>query len=182
MIIICEGPDNVGKGTQIIKIKRHLEEQGKLVHVLHYSNIKGDNIEQRSHQYYWEMFDFIKFSIFNNRSLILDRAHGGETVYSPIYRNYSGDYVYELESKFGNTILSNCLLIVFTANPETLIQRDDGLSFTVELMKKQKEIDLFKLFYEKSHIKNKCYIDITGKNPDEVFEEIKCHIQKMLNI
>ena len=173
MVIVCEGPDNVGKGTQISNIKKYLEEKDKLVHVLHYSSIKGNNIEERSKQYYKEMFDLIKFATYNNKNLIFDRAHGGETVYSPIYRNYSGEYVYEIETNFGNKVLQNCILFVFIDNPENLIKREDGLSFSVEFEKKQNEINRFSSFFEKSNIKNKCLINIDQKSPEQVFEIIK---------
>jgi len=140
MVYIFEGLDRTGKGTQIQNLKRYLEEKGQLCHVVHYSNIKGDSIEIRSKQYYQEMFGLIKFATYNNINLILDRAHGGETVYSPIYRNYSGDYVFEIESGFGNRVLQNIRLFVFIDKPENLINREDGESFTIELEKKQDEI------------------------------------------
>ena len=32
-------------------------------------------------------------------NLIFNRSHLGETVYSPLYRGYSGDYVFDIEKK-----------------------------------------------------------------------------------
>ena len=179
MVYMFSGPDRTGKDTQIVNLKKYLEEQGKLVHVLHYSAIKGDNIEARSNMYYHEMFKIIKFAVYNDINLILNRAHDGEVVYGPIYRNYDGKYIYEIEESFGNRVLNQCILFVFTADPSELIKRDDGLSFTTEVEKKKIEIDKFVEFYNDTHIKNKLLINITGKGIDEVFEEIKCHIHKM---
>jgi len=177
MIYIFEGLDNVGKGTQISNLKRYLEERGEVVHVLHYSNIKGNNIEERSRIYYHQMFQLMKFAINNGINLILDRAHGGETVYSPIYRNYSGDYVYEIENNFNSRITSTAKLIVFIDDPNSLIKREDGLSFSVELEKKQNEVDRFTEFYEKSNIKNKFLINIKDKLIEQVWEELKNGLQ-----
>jgi len=177
MVYIFEGVDNVGKGTQIQKLKRHLEEKGELVHILHYSNIKGDNIEERSKQYYYEMFNLIKFATFNKINLILDRAHGGETVYSPIYRNYSGDYIYDIEQNFGNRILQNITLFVFTDDPENLIDREDGQSFSTEFEKKRDEIVKFIDFFEKSKIKNKALINIQDMDIEQVFNKMKEFIE-----
>jgi len=174
MVYIFEGLDRTGKGTQIQNLKRYLEmNKEQSCHVLHYSNIKGNNVEERSKQYYQEMFDLIKFATYNNINLIFDRAHGGETVYSPIYRNYSGDYVYEIEKKFGSRVLQNIKLFVFIDEPENLINREDGESFTIELEKKQDEIKRFVEFFEKSKIKDKALIDIQDMNIEQVFNKIK---------
>jgi thymidylate kinase len=174
MIYIIEGPDNVGKGTQIRNIKKYLEEKDRLVHVMHYSNIKGQNIEKRSQIYYEQMFQLCQFSLLQNFDLILDRAHLGEYVYSPIYRNYSGKYVFDIEKKFD---LDKIILFVFTARSEDLISREDGLSFSIELDKKQHELDFFKKAFELSNIKHKHLIDITNKDIDKVWKEIEVNLK-----
>jgi thymidylate kinase len=170
--IFC-GPDNVGKGTQISNLKRYLEENNRLVHVLHYSNIKGDNVRIRSEAYYNQMFEFCKKANELNTDLILDRAHLGESVYSPLYRNYSGDYVFDLEQKYD---LEQITLFVFYADPETLIKRDDGLSFSTDLEKKKTEIDAFKRAFEMTHISKKFLINITDKSIEEVWDKLKIFI------
>jgi len=176
MVILIEGPDRVGKSTQLDLIKKYLEENGQTIHVLHYSSIKGDNVKEKSERHYTEMFNLIKFATYNNLNLAMDRAHGGETVYSSIYRNYIGDYVYEIEERFGRRVLNNIKLYVFVADPQDLISRDDGKSFSVELEKKTDEINRFKEFYEKSNIKHKTLINITGKTIEQVFDEVKHHL------
>jgi len=177
MIYIFEGPDNVGKTTQINKLKKYLEiEKSQLVHILHYSNIKGNDIFERSNHYYNQMFGLMKFAANNNINLIFDRAHGGETVYSPIYRNYSGDYVYEIEQNYNSKITANAKLFVFIDEPENLINREDGKSFSTEYEKKADEINRFGEFYNKSNIKNKYLININGLDIDQVWEKIKNEI------
>jgi thymidylate kinase len=166
-------PDNVGKGTQIANLKRYLEENNHLVHVLHYSNIKGDNIRIRSEAYYNQMFEFCKKANEINTDLILDRAHLGESVYSPIYRNYSGDYVFDLEKKYD---LEKIILFVFYADPEILIERDDGLSFSIDLEKKKNEIDAFQKAFELTNIHKKVLINITNKTKEDVWNKIKGYI------
>ena len=169
--------DRVGKGTQIAKLKRYLEEKGQLVHVIHYSNIKGDDIRNRSEQYYHQMFDTIKFATLNNLTLILDRAHGGETVYSPVYRGYEGDYVYYLEQRFGKRILDNVTMFVFTDEAENLIERDDGLSFSTDLEKKKDEIKRFVEFFQRSNIENKFLVNINGRDENVIWDFIKSVIE-----
>jgi thymidylate kinase len=171
-IYIFEGPDNSSKGTQISNLKKYLEEKGELVHVLHYSNIKGENIEKRSKTYYEQMFQICNEANRKGINLILDRAHIGETVYSPIYRNYDGNFVFVIEKKYV-TNNPNYNLLVFIASPETLITRDDGLSFTIQLDKKTDEINKFKEALIKSHIEKKNLIDITNKSIEEVWQEVK---------
>jgi len=171
------GPDRTGKTTQIKNLKKYLEEKGELAHVLHYSNIKGNNIRERSEEYYKQMFKLIKCATNNQINLIFDRCHDGEAVYGPIYRDYSGDFVYEIESAFGNKILQNIILFVFIDNPERLIGREDGESFTVELEKKKNEINKFIEFHDQSKIKNKKLINIVEYSPEQVFEEMKNYLE-----
>ena len=101
MVIIAEGIDNSGKGTQIQKIKEEFEKRGISVHILHYSNIKAfgnDNkkIREASYKQFRDMFKLINYAAGeDSMALICDRAHLGECVYSPIYRDYSGDFVFE---------------------------------------------------------------------------------------
>ena len=166
MIVICEGLDRVGKSTQIQRIKRYYEEKNRLFHILHYSNIKGPNIEERSKIYYKEMFELIKYA-HDKINLILDRAHIGEVVYSPLYRNYSGEYVFGLE-KLYEPYLYNTRLLVFIDRAENLITRDDGLSFTAQLNKKTDEIERFTEAYNKSFLR-KALINIDGYDEEAVW-------------
>ena len=110
-------------------------------------------------------------------ALICDRAHLGECVYSPIYRDYSGDFVFEEEKNFiWQDNLKRIKLILFTDDAENVIKRDDGLSFSIDLDTKKKEIELFDKAFEKS-ILNKKRIELKGRYAEQIWnEEVKTFI------
>lgn len=183
MVIIAEGIDNSGKGTQIQKIKDEFEKRGISVHILHYSNIKAfgnDNkkIREASYKQFRDMFKLINYAAGeDSMALICDRAHLGECVYSPIYRDYSGDFVFEEEKNFiWQDNLKRIKLILFTDDAENVIKRDDGLSFSIDLDTKKKEIELFDKAFEKS-ILNKKRIELKGRDAEQIWnEEVKTFI------
>ena len=176
MNILIEGVDCLGKSTQISFIEKEFEKDHKAVHIIHYSNIKLDSIEaieQASKIRYREMFNLMS-NVPENNVLILDRSHIGETVYSPIYRNYSGDYVFHFEKEFAGRDTSKTKLIVFTDTPEAVIERDkkrgDGLSFSLDLDKKKQELEAFERAYEMSSLDKKL-IHLNGRSPEEIWEQ-----------
>ena len=170
MIIIFEGLDRVGKSTQIKLLQKRLID--KPTHVIHYSAISGITPEQSqnySEKLYRDMFDMMHDAHYRGRNLIFDRSHLGEFVYAPIYRNYSGNYVFEIENEYAlNPFFNDIFLIVLIDEPESAISREDGNSFSTDITIKQLEISKFKLAYEYSSIKNKCLININGKTIDDV--------------
>lgn len=168
IFIICEGPDNVGKSTLIKNLKDHFNDY--TLHTLHYSNVKQDSpeiVQEYSTKLYTEMFDvMLNSTAYNKSGIICDRSHLGEMVYGPIYRGYSGEYVIGIERKFSNihSIWNNLFLITLYDEPENLIRREDGLSFTTDLEKKKIEIDNFKSAHEKSTIRNKLILNIKDQD------------------
>lgn len=106
-------------------------------------------------------------------STIVDRSHIGEMVYSPLYRNYSGDYVLDIEKQY-NT--DNFYLIVLTDRAKNLISRDDGLSHSTDIDKKNEELELFREAFQKSNIKNKYMMNIEGHNENEVLNKVLDYI------
>lgn len=176
MIVIIEGIDCVGKGTQIEKIEKEFERRGVAVHIVHYSNIRfneSETIELASHIRYREMFNFIAKCPENN-VLILDRAHLGETVYSPIYRKYSGDFVFDYEKEFLEKNDLSVKMIVFSDDVDAVIARDkernDGKSFSLDPAKKKAEIDAFKRAYEMSLLDKKL-IELKGRDAETIWEK-----------
>lgn len=178
MIVIFEGLDNVGKSTQIQEIRKRINKQ---FHLMHYSAIKGLSSEdclQYSKKLYKEGFQLIEHYLSTGKSLIMDRFHLGEYVYSPIYRDYSGEYIFELEQDFKKVINSDeVFLIVLIDSAENCIARDDGLSHSTDIDKKNIEINSFKLAYRKSHFKNKMILDIANLNVEQVTEIIMKGLQ-----
>lgn len=176
MNIIFESTDAMGKDTQIALLERELEKRGKAVHILHYSNIRLDSnsqIETASKIRYREMFNVMK-NITDPNVFIFNRAHLGETVYSPLYRNYNGDYVFDYEKEYLNQQHPKTFLIVFTDDVDNVIARDiarnDGKSFTLDKDKKQKEIELFEQAYEKSSLCKKL-VKLNNRTPEQIFNE-----------
>jgi hypothetical protein len=173
MIIILEGPDAVGKSTQLLNIQPLLSD--KPLHVMHYMAIKGvDGVRSYSEKMYNQMFDILSTNYYKS-NFILDRSHIGEVVYSPMYRDYDGSYVYDIEKKYqGNhRFWDEVYLITLIDEPSNLIARDDGLSFSVELDKKTCEIEAFCDAHMESRIEHKKLLNIKNKTPDEVFAEIR---------
>lgn len=187
MVTIICGTDALGKDTQIQKIKDESERRGISAHILHYSNIKvfgNDNkkIREASYKQFRDMFKLINFAASeDSMNLILNRAHLGECVYSPLYRNYNGDFVFEEEKTFiWQDNLKRIKLILFTDDVEAIIKRDkernDGLSFSLDPEMKKKELDLFDKAFEKS-ILNKKRIELKGRDAEQIWnEEVKTFI------
>lgn len=166
----------MGKGTQIAFIEKEFEKRNKAVHIVHYSNIKLDtneDIKLASQIRYREMFRLMSV-LPNENVLIFDRAHLGETVYSPIYRKYSGDFVFDYEKDYASHNNPVTKLIVFTDTPEAVIERDkkrgDGLSFSLDIERKREEIAAFERAYEMSSLDKKL-IHLNGRTPEEIWEQ-----------
>lgn len=171
--------DNVGKSTQIENIKQLFNNQ--IFQTLHYSSIKGlskeDNIRYSEHLYD-DMFSLFEDSNYN-RNIICDRSHLGEYVYGKMYRDYDPDWIFSLEQDYSySTRMWNRLsLITFIDEPQNLIDRDDGLSFSTDLDKKTEEIERFVKAHNRSMIKHKALININGKDADAVFKEIEAFFE-----
>ena len=185
LFVIIEGCDNTGKSTLINNLKNYYNKI--TLHNLHYSNVKQENISEvikYNKKLYNEMFELMTFALKNDKTgLIFDRSHLGEIVYGNIYRGYSGDYVLDIEKKFNHIldVFENLFLITLVDEPENLISREDGLSFSVELDKKQRELELFDLAHTSSTIKNKLIINIKNKDAEVVFKEVTEFIDSKYN-
>lgn len=176
MTIILEGLDRVGKSTQAEKLLSVLHDLP--VHTLHYSSPKGfkDKLEAKAWltRQYQTMFQ-LTASMYGKAHFILDRSHVSEMVYAPMYRGYSGDYVLEIERDAWNFIpfvMNDTCLVTFVDEPEHLVAREDGLSFAADVESKKREIDAFLAATEKSTLRHKKVINISGKDPDAVFAEL----------
>lgn len=182
MVVIFDSVDAIGKDTQIEKLVQEAHKRGIITHILHYSNIKGlkDNnaVRDLSVKQYQSIFTFMKDVAIPSKDIfIYNRAHLSEYVYSPMYRNYDGYYVFALEKTILKDSLSKDIyLFSFTDNPEKIIERDkergDGQSFSLDLDKKKQELDMFKEAYNLSSIYRKNLINIENKSIDDVADEI----------
>lgn len=182
-MVVLEGPDNSGKGTQISNIYKLIARQGIVPFWMHWANF---GIADRnacvdfSERAYRDMFFHCRQISLNGAVPILDRAHLGEWVYGKIYRDYDANFIWDIEKYFdaGSSVwFSTIKLITFIDEPENLIKREDGLSFSTDLTKKAFEIGRFKEAHEMSRIKNKLLLNIDGLNKEEVWEEVQKFLQ-----
>ena len=168
--IIIEGTDNVGKDTQQNLI---IEKLNDLVfHKVHYSALPfKDDVDKHtkySKKMYEDMFNMMELCKSSNINIIFNRSHLGETVYSPLYRNYSGDYVFDIEKKHTQSLRENLYLITLTNDPHTILKRDDGKSFYGNEEEIRAEVDGFNRAHRLSTIKNKFHLNIGNMSAEEV--------------
>lgn len=182
MYIILEGSDNTGKDTQQKLLIKAFDD--KIFHGFHYSSLPfGDDVVKH-HKYSAEMYEDMFQLMYENlsnehRNLIFNRSHLGESVYSPLYRNYSGDFVFDIENKWIDKLKDHLYLVVLTNDPETVFKRDDGLSFYKDVEGVKKEVEQFERAYEMSNIQNKILINVGDKNKEEVNGTIVNFINKV---
>lgn len=183
-IILCfDGPDNVGKGTQINLVREYFKKIPFVI--LHVTNPIGDTAEKKveygsamENQY----FKARKSLSENFIPQINDRAHYSEYAYRIFRDSDRIDDILEMENKFKELIV-NTLIFTFIDKPENISLRDDGLSMyeKEDVDKIQKLIDRFKYISEKSIFDN-YIINIDGKNEDEVFEIVLEKIKNKFNL
>ncbi len=161
---IIEGLDRLGKTTLIDGIRNKLG----FYQVIHYSKpVKleyytvEDNFKAAAYQYdsFINMFKLLN----SDAKIIFDRAHLGESVYSPLYRSYSGDYVFDLEDTYAVADRDDVRLILLTEDFE--IARhfvDDGESLgSVEM--REEEQSRFIAAFQRSEIADKRCICVTDR-------------------
>lgn len=168
--IIIEGTDNTGKDTQQNLI---IEKVNNLVfQKLHYSSLpfKGDKEKHISYsqKLYNDMFKLMTVSKDKDINIIFNRSHLGESVYSPLYREYSGDYIFDIEKKYVNSLRKELYLITLTNDPHTILKRDDGKSFYGNEEEVKAEVDGFNRAHRLSKIKNKLLLNIGTMSAEEV--------------
>lgn len=177
MKYIIEGIDRLGKSTLVNNI---LNTKGHHV-VIHYDKPKKFDYYTNSFESAILFKDPLKMlqedvntnmmALINSKAnIIFDRGHLGECVYAPLYRKYSGDYVFECENAVQN-LDDVKLILLTTSNFELCV--DDGLSFNFD--NKEKEQALFVQAFNKSKL-NKVMIDVHNgsggfKSPSEVLRE-----------
>lgn len=133
MIFIFEGMDNCLKDTLIQELRHTLSPETQ---VLKFSNPPKNLQDPESYQrrHFRDMFNLLELNLVNSdRNIILNRAHLGEYVYSPIYRGYKAEWIFDLEREFlRNSKHSSLtiLILLYDSNNEQLILREDGHSLS----------------------------------------------------
>lgn len=171
---IIEGIDNIGKGTLI----KNIQNMYGYFHYIHYEKpIKSIAYNNSTIKWQEESFRQGFHLLTTHVRTIYDRFHLGECVYSPLYRDVDGEYVFKLEREYiyprmGKAQDTTRMILLTTSNFDIII--DDGLSFNKDA--KEKEQQLFINAFDKSIIDNKVIIDVHDgngnfKTPEQIFNE-----------
>ena len=162
---IIEGLDRLGKDTLIQGIQHrcgyHLVlHYGKPVELECYLRDDAATAKQRYQaESFRSMFELLGCSPTIN--IICNRAHIGECVYAPIYRGYSGDYVFDLERRVEVAKIPSMRLLLLTE--DFAVSRhfvDDGQSLG-SAERRREEQDLFLAAFERSSISDKRLVCVT---------------------
>ncbi len=178
---IVEGLDATGKSTFIKKLIKELSVQNQfsdhrpIYH--HFEFPLGDTNEEKygyQHGQFQLMFDFIRAS-HDRIQYVFDRAHIGEYIWSPIYRERTPEYLRKLEED--NSDLPIVILHVH-ADPEVIKarfdKREDEKTPSLEYIKEYSE--KFRIECEKSPFPV-INFDTTRLKPEDLDEEIKLLLQ-----
>lgn len=169
MFIVIEGTDNTGKDTQQNLIIEKLQD--RVFHKLHYSALPFKDKDKHlthSAEMYDQMFRTMIALKDAGISMIFNRSHLGETIYAPLYRGYSGDFVFDIEKRHIKQLRDQVYLITLVNDPELILSRDDGKSFYKDREGVQAEVDGFVRAHRMSGIKNKLLLDVKTMGPEEV--------------
>jgi len=167
--IILEAPDRCGKDTQQELIIKNMPD--RVFHKMHYSALPFKDREKHithSSQLYDQLLRSMLAFSEQGISAIFNRSYLSETIYAPLYRGYSGDYVFDIEKRYTTQLADQLYLITMVNDPAILMSRDDGKSQHGSLEDIQAEVDGFVRAHHKSSIKNKLLIDVKDMSPEEV--------------
>lgn len=175
--IIVEGVDRLGKTSLIAGLQQHLGG----FQVLHYekpilldkhindaksrlnrNEVDADVKREALKSYQINSFSTMFHALSSGGRFIMDRAHLGEAVYGPRYRQYDGSYVYDLERSFINdrgSKFHETTLLVFLHTSDFSFIQDDGDSF--DFSKKDEEQNDFMRAFDRSEIIHKVAIDVS---------------------
>lgn len=171
---LIEGLDRLGKDTLINGIQ-HVRGYHQVLHFskpvvleAYTAGEDSDPVQGRKEALYrYQSASFrTMFSLLRDASyshIICNRAHLGECVYAPLYRDYSGDYVFDLERNFGMETNRNVRLILLWEDFEIAKHFvDDGESLGA-IENREKEQELFMAAFEDSCIPDKRLICVTDQ-------------------
>ena len=174
--IIIEGTDNVGKDTQQDLIIKNMSNH--VFHKLHYSSLPFKDDKDKHAAYSKDLYETMFQLMIKSKSaeteddldinIIFNRSHLGESIYSPLYRGYSGDYVFDIEKKYTKALREELYLITLVNDPHTILKRDDGKSFYGNEEEVKAKVDGFTRAHRKSTIKNKLLVNVGTMSAIEV--------------
>ena len=156
MIYVVEGLDRCGK-TTFTNYLRSMIQNPKIL-VIH-SSKPPSNVDPVTWTilYYGQLIDQCINLSKDGYDIILDRSWLGEVVYGPIYRNTNIPLRILEEQLLTNN--EHFKMVVFIDNPSALVKRDDGMSLSNDLSKKEYEVASFKAAFDASVIESKYMFD-----------------------
>lgn len=172
-VFAIEGIDRVGKSTLIGGIQEKLG----FYQVIHFSKplkleayakayIPTGVPPEFSQAYHYQSESFRNSMLLakSGARIIFDRWYLGEYVYSPLYRGYSGEYVFELEKTFKLHKADNIRLILLIEDfTKSNHFQDDGESLGPTSKRAEEQERFFEAFI-KSKIADKKIICVTDKS------------------
>jgi hypothetical protein len=180
--LLLEGLDRLGKDTLAESIQ-HLRGYHQVLHFqkpisLRCYECENEPIALRRYQ---EASFQLLFQLLRDApaaKLICNRAHLGECVYAPIYRGYSGEYVFDIEATFDAHKLRGVRLILLTEDFEHSRHFVEDGSSLGGAEKRPEEQARFLAAFERSTIPDKrivCVTDSTTgafRTRDAILEEV----------
>ena len=178
-IIAFDGPDNVGKGTQIALLRKWLS---RIPFVLtNLDRPHGKTNEEKLHYGYHASKNHLEAKSILHRNGIphlVDRMHYTEYAYSILRGGHELENILNLERAYEH-ISDDFLTIIFIDKVENILKRDDGESVYErdDYLAVERIVERFREIAEQSIFKNEM-INIDGKSIEEVQEEVKHVIKK----
>jgi thymidylate kinase len=159
-LIIIEGQDRCGKSTLI----EQLAEIFKPNFITFHSG-SPPKFDSADAALQWEINNYsllyTKYKeMTDDYTILLDRFHLGVPVYGKKYRGYNTDlHCSDIDRNF--TDLDNTFLIVVTDSAESIMKREDGISFEKTAEEYENTRLAFVEEYKHSCVKNKLLLNIT---------------------
>ena len=182
---LFEGIDRVGKDTLI----RGVQDRLGYHQVFHYQKplrldfyaaaSEADAKYRYQESSFRTMFQFL--CGVPSAKIICNRSHLGESIYAPLYRGYSGEYVFDLEREFNVDRLLHVRLVLLvedlTASKHFV---DDGQSLggADDAGKRQSQQDLFRRAIDTSSFRDKRIVCVTDeetgkfRSPESILDEV----------
>ncbi len=168
-VFAIEGLDRLGKSTLIEGIMNalgyyevvHFSKPRKLDAYANTAQVQG--VPAASLQVYHYQQESFRNSMIMARSgarIIFDRWHLGEAVYSPMYRFYSGDYVFDFERNHNMDSVDVRLILLTEDFSVSRHFVDDGQSLGT-VNDREEEQNRFITAFNRSIIRDKRIISVT---------------------
>jgi thymidylate kinase len=149
---VVEGVDGVGKTTAINGLCHALSEKGVVGKVVHFGKPPSEQevkdryaeefglpeptVKAYQKHVFWTFMTQIIPEELKSSTVILDRSHIGEFVYSQLYRGYVPEYLPELEERIDRTYNMRRILLV----SENLNLRNDGNNFDYSRLAEEQQL------------------------------------------